>query len=101
VSPFGFEIHELRIGEESPTTRRFVEGLAAALPAALPGLATPLTLPVAVEHEFLLEKTEAGPLHIPQVSLSLKASVVEASAHGGRLWIALKLDVGPAKRAAR
>jgi hypothetical protein len=101
VSPFGFEIHELRIGEKSPATRRFVEGLAAALPGALSSFTTALTLPVAVEHQFLLPKMEAGVLRIPEVSVSVRGSVVEAEAHGGRLWIALRLDVGIQRRADR
>jgi hypothetical protein len=101
VSPYGFEIHELRIGEDSPASRRFVEGVADALPGALAGLATPLTLPVAVEHEFLVEEASAGPVRISQVAVALRASVVEAGAHGGRLWIALALAEGAAKKADR
>ena len=95
VAPYGFQIHRLRMGEESPRTRRLVESLGQALPEALSTMATKLTIPVAFEHRLRLEGIEAGPVRVAGAAVPLRAVVREASAHGGRLWIVLQVDTGP------
>jgi len=94
VVPYGFEIHRLRVGEESPRTRRFMGILGRALPEALSTLSTKLTIPVAFERELHLEGIEAGPVRVSGASVPLRVVVREATAHGGRLWVLLQVDAG-------
>jgi hypothetical protein len=94
VVPTAFEIHRVAMGEEDSGTRAFAEGVARALAGALTGLAAPFTIPIAFEREVRLGQLEAGPVRAPAASVPLKIAVRDVSAHGGRLWIVLRVEAG-------
>ena len=91
--PIGFEIRNLTVGEQRPTVRRLAEGLARGLPEGLSSLRSTLTIPVAFESRLRLDGVEAGPVRLQPSSLPLKLSVQDACAHGGRLWVSVRVDV--------
>jgi hypothetical protein len=94
IVPIGFEIHRLKVGEESRAARRLAEAMAEQLKDRLSALAFPLTIPVAVEHELRFAGVEEGPLRLRAGAIPLRAVVRDASAHGGRLWIVLQVEAG-------
>jgi hypothetical protein len=94
--PIGFEIRDLRVREQQPTVRRLAEALARALPESLSTLRSTMTIPVAFEHRLRLSGLEAGPVRLREASLPLKLVVQDASAHGGRLWVSVRVGTAPA-----
>lgn len=99
--PIGFEIRRLNVGERQPTMRQLAEGLARALPEGLSALRTAVTIPVAFESELRVEAREMGPLRLRAASLPLRLVVRDASAHGGRLWVSVGVEMGAEGRGAR
>ncbi len=94
IVPMGLEIQRLRVGGESRAARRLAETMAEQMGESLSALAFPLTIPVAVEHELRFAGVEEGPLRLRGGAVPLRAVVRDASAHGGRLWIVLKVTAG-------
>jgi hypothetical protein len=94
--PIGFEIRRLTIGEQQSTARQLAEALARALPQGLSALRSTLTIPVAFEHRLRLRGLEAGPVRLREASLPLRLVVQDASAHGGRLWVSVRVGPAPA-----
>jgi len=94
--PVGFEIRRLTVGEQQSTVRQLAEALARALPEGLSALRSPLTIPVAFEHRLRLSGLEAGPVRLREASLPLRLVVQDASAHGGRLWVSVRVEPAPA-----
>jgi hypothetical protein len=94
VVPFGFEIHRLEVGEERPTTRKLAATLARTLEEELPRLSMPLVIPIAVEQRVRFAGLAEGAVRVRGASAPLRAVVRDVSAHGGRLWIVLRLELG-------
>ncbi len=94
IVPIGFEIHRLKVGEESRTARRLAEGMAGQVKESLSSLAFPLTIPVAIERELRFAGVKEGPLRLSGGAVPLRVVVRDASAHGGRLWISLQVEAG-------
>jgi hypothetical protein len=94
VTPYGFEIHRLRVGEESPRTRQLVAALGRALPETLAVFATPLTLPVVLEERLRFAALRDGPVTVDAASVPLRVRVSDAFAEGGRLFVVLHVDAG-------
>jgi hypothetical protein len=95
VVPFGFEIHRLEVGEERPNTRRLAATLARTLEEELPQLSMPLVVPIAVEQQVRFAALRLGAVHVRGASAPLRAVVRDVSAHGGRLWLVLRISPGP------
>jgi hypothetical protein len=95
VVPFGFEIHRLEVGEERPTTRRLAATLARTLEEELPRLSMPLVIPIALEQQIRFGGLSVGGVHVRGASAPLRAVVRDVSAHGGRLWVVLRIEPGP------
>ena len=93
--PIGFEIRRLNVGEQQPTVRQLAEGLARALPEGLSALRSTVTIPVAFEHQLRLAGRESGRFRFRPASLPLRLVVRDASAHGGRLWVSVGVEVVP------
>ena len=94
VVPFAFEIHRLKVGEERPRTRRLAGTLARTLEEELPRLSMPLAIPVAVEEQVRFAAVKKGALRVRGASAPLRVVVLDASAHGGRLWLVLRIEPG-------
>lgn len=95
VVPFGFEIHRLEVGEERPNTRRLAATLARTLKGELPRLSMPLVVPIAIEQQVRFAALRMGAVHVRGASAPLRAVVRDVSAHGGRLWLVLRVEPGP------
>jgi hypothetical protein len=99
VVPFGFEIRQVNVGEDSQpsgSSRR----VARALPEGSPPPLT-VTIPVAFERELRLAGRESGPFRFRPASLPLRLVVKDASAHGGRLWVSIAVEAPSGKAGAR
>jgi hypothetical protein len=95
--PYGFEIRRLTIGEQQPVVRQLAEGLARALPESLSALRSSLTIPVAFEHRLQFGGVAAGPVRVRAASLPLRLAVQDVCAHGGRLWVSVRVQGAPAR----
>jgi hypothetical protein len=95
VTPYGFEIHHLRVGEEQPRTRQLIEAVGRVLPEALSVFVTPLTFPAVLEQRLRLGPLRAGPVAVDGASVPLRMRVSDAFAQGGRLFVVVRVDAGP------
>lgn len=100
MEPYGFEIRR-RASGEPPLAVRLAEGLARALPQSLSVFGSALTIPVGFEHRLRFDGVAAGPVRLAPASLPLRVAVQDACAHGGRLWVSVRVERTPAGAGAR
>jgi len=100
ISVIGFELKKVGVFGESRTGQRLLEELAAQRIDDLSTLAVPIEIPVRFEEQIALKGVTEGPVRLRPATFPLKVTVVDVSAHGERLWVALDVQSGPWVRSA-